>query len=76
MPLPPPHPHFNSSHNNYPSLTRGVSHCGLAKTYLKAKEEIIMETQIFHSNISYAKIYPIFKKNPLKEAKILQDILL
>jgi hypothetical protein len=34
----------------------------LLKTYLKAKEEIIMETQIFH----HAKIYPIFKKNPLK----------
>jgi hypothetical protein len=30
-----------------------------------------METQIFH----HAKIYLIFKKNPLKETKILQDII-
>jgi hypothetical protein len=34
------------------TLTRDVSHCGLAiyiKTYLKAKEESGMETQIFHN---------------------------
>jgi hypothetical protein len=30
-----------------------------------------METQRFH----HAKIYLIFKKNPLKETKILQDII-
>jgi hypothetical protein len=39
--------------------------CGLAikiKKYLKAKERIIMETQIFH----YAKIYIIFKKKSSK----------
>jgi hypothetical protein len=31
--------------------TRGVSHCGLAidiKKYLKAKEEELLETQMFH----------------------------
>jgi hypothetical protein len=42
------------------TLTRGVSHCGLAiyikKKYLKAKRRIL-ETQIFH----HAKIYQIFK---------------
>jgi hypothetical protein len=35
------------------------------KTYLKAKEELGMETQIFHN----VKII-IFKKNPPKETKI------
>jgi hypothetical protein len=52
--------------------TRVVSHCGLAiyiKKYLKAKERI-MEIQIFH----HAKII-IFKKNPLKETKFLQNII-
>jgi hypothetical protein len=47
--------------------------CGLAisiKKYLKAKERI-METQIFHPE----KIDLIFKKNPPKETKILQDII-
>jgi len=39
------------------------------KKYLKAKEKY-METQIFH----HAKNI-IFKKNPLKETKILQDII-
>jgi hypothetical protein len=39
------------------------------KKYLKAKEKF-METQIFH----HAKNI-IFKKNPLKETKILQDII-
>jgi hypothetical protein len=40
------------------------------KKYLKAKEERIMETQIFHpaKNI-------IFKKSSKKNAKILQDII-
>jgi hypothetical protein len=49
-----------------------VSHCGLAiyiKIDLKAKRGI-METQIFH----HATII-IFKKNLLKETKILQDII-
>jgi hypothetical protein len=36
-----------------------VSQCGLAKTYLKAKERRIMENQIFH----HAKIDPIFKNS-------------
>jgi hypothetical protein len=36
--------------------TRGLAIYYLEK-YLTAKEEIIMETQIFH----HAKIYPIFK---------------
>ncbi len=31
-----------------------------------------METQIFH----HAKTYLILKKNPLKETKILQDIII
>jgi hypothetical protein len=39
------------------------------KKYLKAKEKF-METQIFH----HAKNI-IFQKNPLKETKILQDII-
>ncbi len=34
------------------------------KKYLKAKERIMMKTQIFH------------QKNPLKETKILQDIII
>jgi hypothetical protein len=55
--------------------TRGVSHCGLAisiKKYLKAKEEELWKLKyLFH----HAKIYPILKKNPLKETKILQDII-
>jgi hypothetical protein len=48
-----------------------VSHCGLAiyiEKYCKGKERI-METQIFH----HAKI--LSSKNPLKETKILQDII-
>ncbi len=54
--------------------TRGVSHFGLAIYILKKRilrQKRIMETQIFH----HAKIYLIFKKNPLKETKILQDII-
>jgi len=38
--------------NSKCTLTRGVSHCGLAiyiKTCLKAKEELGVETQIFHN---------------------------
>jgi hypothetical protein len=48
-----------------------VSRCGLAiyiKMYLQAKRTI-METQIFY----HAKIKS--SKNPLKETKILQDII-
>jgi hypothetical protein len=40
------------------------------KKYLKEKQRIIETTQIFH----HAKNI-IFKKNPLKETKILQDII-
>jgi hypothetical protein len=50
----------------------GVSHCGLAiyiLKYLKAKEEFL-KTQIFH----HAKIQS--SKNPLKETKIFQDIII
>jgi hypothetical protein len=50
----------------------GVTHCGLAiyiKKYLKAKKKI-MKIQIFH----HAKKYNL-QKNPLKETKILQDII-
>jgi hypothetical protein len=55
--------------------TRGVPHCGLAisiKKYLKAKEELWKLKYLFH----HAKIYPIFKKNPLKETKIFQDVII
>jgi hypothetical protein len=48
-----------------------VSHCGLAlyiKKYLRAKEEL-WKLKYFH----HAKIE--FSKNPLKETKILQDII-
>ncbi len=51
--------------------TRGVSHCGLAthiKTYLKAKEEL-WELKYFTM-----QKYNL-QKNPLKETKILQDII-
>jgi hypothetical protein len=51
--------------------TRDVSHCGLA---IHIKETLgnrrIMEPQIFH----HVKIYES-SKNPLKETKILQDII-
>jgi hypothetical protein len=52
-------------------------HCGLAilhfKKYLKAKERIMEETQIFHHA---KKKKPNLPKNPLKkETKILQDII-
>jgi hypothetical protein len=54
--------------------TRGISHYGLAiyiKKYLKAKRRI-METQLF----SPCKNYNLKnKKNPLKETKILQEII-
>jgi hypothetical protein len=51
--------------------TRGVSQCGLAiyiKKYLKAKEEL--------RKLKYftMKKYNL-QKNPLKETKILQDII-
>ncbi len=52
-------------------ITRGVSHCGLAihiKNYLKAKEESWKLKYFYMQNI-------IKSKNPLKETKILQDIL-
>jgi len=51
--------------------SRDVSHYDLAiyiEKYCKGKERI-METQIFH----HAKI--LSSKNPLKETKILQDII-
>jgi len=53
------------------TITRGVSHCGLAiyiKKYLKAKEELC---KVKYCTI---KIYIIFK-NPLKKPKILQNII-
>jgi hypothetical protein len=51
-----------------------VSHGGLAILHFKVSKgkRRIMETQIFHHS---KKIDLIFKKNPLKETKILQDIL-
>ncbi len=57
-------------------IKQGVSHlhCGLAiyiekKKYLKGKRRNPMETQIFH----HANL--LSSKNPLKETKILQDII-
>ncbi len=53
--------------------TRGVSHCGLAiyiKKHLKAKEDLWKL-----KNFNMQKIFSS-KKNPLKETKILQDIII
>jgi hypothetical protein len=50
-----------------------VSHCGLAiyiKKYLKAKEEALWKLKYFTM-----QKYNLQKKNPLKETKILQDII-
>jgi hypothetical protein len=55
-----------------PIETRGVSHCGLAiyiKKYRKAKEELWKF--IYFTMQKYN-----LQKNPLKETKILQDIIL
>ncbi len=52
-------------------LTRGMSQCGVAiyiKKYLRQKKNDA------NSNISPCKIL-IFKKGPLKETKILQDVI-
>ncbi len=52
-------------------LTRGVSYCGLAiyiKKYLKAKEEL-WKLKYF-TMLKYN-----LQNNPLKETKILQDII-
>jgi hypothetical protein len=53
----------------------GQLHCGLAiyiKKYVNGKRRRIYG----NSNISpFKNIYKIFKKNPLNETKILQDIL-
>jgi hypothetical protein len=53
-----------------------LSQCGLAiyilKKYLKAKEELWkLKYFTMHTNIIFKK-----KKNPLKETKILQDIII
>jgi hypothetical protein len=52
--------------------TRSVSHCGLAiyiKKYIKAKEELWKFKYLTIKNRKSSK------KNPLKETKILQDII-
>jgi len=52
--------------------TRGVSDCGLAiyiKKYLKAKEEELWKLKYFTM-----QKYNL-QENPLKETKILQDII-
>ncbi len=52
--------------------TRGVSHYGLAiyiKKYLKAKEELWKLKYFIMQNYN-------LQKNPLKETKILQDIII
>jgi hypothetical protein len=54
--------------------TRVVSHCSLAiyiKKYCKAKEEL-WKTQIYFTMQKYTNL----QKNPLKETKILQDIII
>jgi hypothetical protein len=51
----------------------GVSHCGLAiyiKKYLKAKEEL------WKLKYFTMQKYSLPKKNPRKETKILQDIII
>jgi hypothetical protein len=51
--------------------TRDVSHCGLAicnKKYLNAKEELVKLKYFIMQKFK-------FSKNPLKETKILQDII-
>jgi len=57
-------------HACFHSITRGVSHCGLAiyiKKYLKAKEELW--------RLKYFTMQKYnLQKNHLKETKILQDI--
>jgi hypothetical protein len=57
---------FTTTTTSLFTLTRVVSHCGLAIyiiiKYLKAKEVSFMETQIFH----HAKIYHSSKNPPLK----------
>jgi hypothetical protein len=53
-------------------LTRGVSHHGLAiyiKKYCKAKEEL------WKLKYFTMQKYNFLQKNPLKETKILQDII-
>jgi hypothetical protein len=59
------------SHSTTYIETRGVSHCGLAiyiVKYVKAKEELL--------KLKYFTIQKYnLQKNPLKETKILQDII-
>jgi hypothetical protein len=54
-----------------PCITRSASHCGLAiyiKMYLKAKEELW--------RLKYFTMQKYnLQKNPLKETKILQNII-
>jgi hypothetical protein len=56
---------------NHSIKTMGVSHCGLAiyiKKYPKAKEEL--------GKLKYVTVQKYkLQKNPLKETKILQDII-
>jgi hypothetical protein len=63
---------FNLGHLSL--TTRGVSHCDLTiyiKNYLKAKEEELWKLKYYFTT----KKYNLQKKNPLKETKILQDII-
>jgi hypothetical protein len=53
---------------------RGVSHCGLAIYDLPLKSILMQKKNYGNSNISPCKNI-ILKKNPLKETKILQDII-
>jgi hypothetical protein len=71
-------PHINRRGNSVPSLVllsnQGVCHtCGLAiyiKKYLKAKEE-----ELWKLKYNFTMPKKKSSKNPLKETKILQDII-
>jgi hypothetical protein len=58
---------------NKSSLARGVSHCGLVSFTLKS---ILRQKKNYeNSNISPGIQKHNLQKNPLKETKILQDII-
>jgi hypothetical protein len=65
------HSHNNSKNPSSKHKTRDVSHYGLAifvKKYLKAKEELWKFKYVTMQKYN-------LEKNPLKETKLLQDII-
>jgi hypothetical protein len=54
--------------------TKGMSHCGLC--HLHYKSILRQKKNYGNSNISPCKNIIIFLKNPLKETKILQEIII